>query len=96
MKQLIVVFTLTLSGLVTGCGTVNSNVSCKAEATDSCLTIEQVDAMTRFADDAKPSRQQRGAMNADNNRQNLTGQLIKQNTGQSIWVAKQVEGQSWA
>lgn len=40
--------------LLASCATMNSEFSCKGTATDSCLTIEQVDAMTRFADDEKP------------------------------------------
>lgn len=47
-----------LSALTTGCGTMNSDFSCNATAGDSCLTIEQVDAMTRFADEG-PSRDAR-------------------------------------
>ena len=43
---------MVLAATLTGCGTMNSNFSCNATAGDSCLTIEQVDAMTRFADDA--------------------------------------------
>ena len=39
-----------LLGLV-GCAPINSDFSCNKTAGDSCLTIEQVDAMTRYADD---------------------------------------------
>ncbi|AHE68493.1 TraV family lipoprotein [Legionella oakridgensis] len=82
--------------LLTGCGTMNSNFSCNATAGDSCLTIEQVDAMTRFADDVKPTQSRRGVMKAENTFPSKTGKIIKQNNGQSVWVAKKVEGQSWA
>ncbi|RMW99872.1 TraV family lipoprotein [Legionella jordanis] len=82
--------------LLTGCGTMNSNFSCNATAGDSCLTIEQVDAMTRFADDVKPMPPKRGMMKAENNPPKSFGKIIKQNNGQSVWVAKKVEGQSWA
>ena len=81
--------------LITGCGTMNSNFSCNATAGDSCLTIEQVDAMTRFADDVKPTTPQRGMMKAENNLQEFEGKILKQNNGQSVWVAKKVEGRSW-
>lgn len=41
-----------LAGLsMAGCTTMNSDFSCKVTAKDSCLTIEEVDAMTRFADE---------------------------------------------
>ena len=90
-------FLITLMpALLTGCGTMNSNFSCNATAGDSCLTIEQVDAMTRFADDVKPAPPRRGMMKAENTLQNFEGKVIKQNNGQSVWVAKKMEGQSWA
>lgn len=41
------VLVITLSG----CATMNSDFSCNNTAKDSCLTIEQVDALTRFADE---------------------------------------------
>ena len=81
--------------LLTGCGTMNSNFSCNATAGDSCLTIEQVDAMTRFADDVKPATPRRGKLRAENNLQDFEGTILKQNNGQSVWVAKKVEGRSW-
>jgi conjugal transfer pilus assembly protein TraV len=84
-----------ISMLVTGCGTMNSNFSCNATAGDSCLTIEQVDAMTRFADDVTPATPRRGIMKAENNLQDFEGTIFKQNNGQSVWVAKKVEARSW-
>ncbi len=36
---------------LSACSPVNSEFSCNKTAGDSCLTIEQVDAMTRYADD---------------------------------------------
>lgn len=36
---------------LSSCATMNSDFSCNATAKDSCLTIEQVDALTRFADE---------------------------------------------
>lgn len=96
MKHLRFVLMPMISVLLTGCGTMNSNFSCNVTAGDSCLTIEQVDAMTRFADDVKPTSPRRGMMKAENNLQNFEGKIIKQNNGQSVWVAKKVEGQSWA
>ncbi|AOU50658.1 TPA: TraV family lipoprotein [Legionella pneumophila] len=96
MKRSMFVLMPILSVLLTGCGTMNSNFSCNATAGDSCLTIEQVDAMTRFADDVKPVLPRRGMMKAENNYQKLEGKIIKQNNGQNVWVAQKVEGQSWA
>lgn len=95
MNHARVVLMSIISVLVTGCGTMNSNFSCNATAGDSCLTIEQVDAMTRFADDVKPATPRRGMMKAENNLQDFEGTILKQNNGQSVWVAKKVEGRSW-
>ena len=36
--------------VMSGCSPMNSEFSCNATAGDSCMTIEQVDAMTRYAD----------------------------------------------
>ncbi|MCW8419990.1 MULTISPECIES: TraV family lipoprotein [Fluoribacter] len=88
----IALMTLTL----TGCGTMNSNFSCNATAGDSCLTIEQVDAMTRFADDMAPHRTRRNMMNAEHSFQSNHGAVAKMNNGQSVWVAHKARGQSWA
>ncbi|HHU0102142.1 TPA: conjugal transfer protein [Legionella pneumophila] len=96
MKHSIFVLMPIISVFLTGCSTMNSNFSCNATAGDSCLTIEQVDAMTRFADDVKPTLPRRGMMKAENNIQSVEGTIIKQNNGQSVWVVKKVEGQSWA
>lgn len=82
--------------LLPGCGTVNSHFSCNATAGDSCLTIEQVDAMTRFADDVGPVSIRRGMIKAENSHPNHEGKIIKQNNGENVWVALKVEGQSWA
>lgn len=45
------VFILGLLGLLSGCSTVNSHFSCDQTAIDRCMTIEQVNRMTSFADD---------------------------------------------
>jgi conjugal transfer pilus assembly protein TraV len=53
---------LSLVFILTGCSTVNSSFSCNKTAGDTCLTIEQVDAMTAYADDpmmSKPSIHQK-------------------------------------
>lgn len=56
MNHLKPIFLIATTLLISSCATMNSDFSCKATATDSCLTIEQVDAMTRFADDAPQKR----------------------------------------
>jgi conjugal transfer pilus assembly protein TraV len=82
--------------VLSGCGTMNSNFSCNATAGDSCLTIEQVDAMTRFADDRAPHSTRRNMMNAENSLQSNQGAVATMNNGQSVWVAHKARGQSWA
>ena len=93
-KKLSVVVMIVLT--LTGCGTMNSNFSCNVTAGDSCLTIEQVDAMTRFADDDAPNRSKRNMMKAENSLQSNQGAVAKMENGQSIWVARKARGQSWA
>ena len=39
-----------LISLLSSCSTMNSQFSCRITATDHCLTIEEVDDMTRWAD----------------------------------------------
>lgn len=96
MKHPIFVLMPIVAVLLAGCGTMNSNFSCNATAGDSCLTIEQVDAMTRFADDVKPMPPKHAKLRAENILPDKVGNIIKQNNGQSVWIAKKVEGQSWA
>jgi len=84
-----------ISALLTGCGAMNSSFSCDATAGDRCLTIEQVDAMTRFADDVKPKSSvvRGGMMKADNNHK-VSGETII-TSGQSLWVARHLQEKSW-
>ncbi|HGU7288877.1 TPA: conjugal transfer protein [Legionella pneumophila] len=84
-----------ISLALTGCGTMNSDFSCNATAGDSCLTIEQVDAMTRFADDGIPNRSKRNMMKAENSLQSQ-GAVATMRNGQSVWVARKARGQIWA
>lgn len=44
MKRLILTALFVLS--ITGCASMNEDFSCNQTATDSCLTIDQVNAMT--------------------------------------------------
>lgn len=82
--------------VLSGCSTMNSNFGCNATASDSCLTIEQVDDMTRFADDAGPIRPAYDRIKAEHQLPKHQGRVVKQANGQSLWVAQKVEGQSWA
>ncbi|HHI9467517.1 TPA: conjugal transfer protein [Legionella anisa] len=92
-KNKIIALTLVSLCLV-GCGPVNSNFSCNTTAGDSCLTIEQVDAMTLFADDVKPYQRRKNRIKAKNETHFNQGRIVKQQ-GQALWVANQVKEQSW-
>lgn len=89
------IFSVVLTGLLTGCGTMNSNFSCNATAGDSCLTIEQVDAMTRFADDVKGGAPVRGMMKADNTPRETQGRIVQTRNGKAFWLATTPGGSSW-
>jgi hypothetical protein len=66
--------------LLSACSPMNSEFSCNATAGDSCMTIEQVDAMTRFAD---VGRKKYGSTAEKHS------QLVAQNQPESslVWVA---------
>lgn len=44
----------TASWFLSACSPINSQFSCNATAHDRCMSIEQVDAITRFADGNSP------------------------------------------
>lgn len=79
---------MVFSSLMAGCSTMNSDFSCKATAGDSCLTIEQVDTMTRFADGA--DSQYRPLKTIHKSRatgKSIRPNLSENNNEQVIWVA---------
>ncbi len=71
--------------LLTGCNTMNADFSCNTTAGDSCLTIEQVDEMTRFANDETPTQKQ---TDFKEKQSKTAGRIIRQHNGQYVWVAK--------
>lgn len=91
MKRFILLSTCVtaLSAGITGCSTMNSEFSCNATAGDSCLTIEQVDDMTRFTD--TPFQQRNRSVHAPSlERRNSMRQShapVMQMTRQGIWLA---------
>jgi conjugal transfer pilus assembly protein TraV len=82
MNKLFKIFSASLMISLAGCGTMNSHFSCNVTAGDSCLTIEEVDAMTRFADDRPSKLKARSPVHYTK---------VK---GQTIWVALGLKGQS--
>lgn len=49
-KEFLACIALSSNLILGACSPMNSEFSCNATASDSCMTIEQVDAMTRYAD----------------------------------------------
>ncbi|STX55693.1 conjugative transfer protein [Legionella beliardensis] len=84
-----------LATCLSGCGTMNANFSCQATAGDSCLTIEQVDAMTRFADEARPASSRKNVLQTKKGSAYPQGQRIVLPHGQSVWVTKHVKETAW-
>jgi conjugal transfer pilus assembly protein TraV len=50
IKVLVFIALCTANFLISACSPINSQFSCNKTAGDSCMTIEQVDEMTRYAD----------------------------------------------
>lgn len=84
-------YLIIMSVLIEGCSTMNSNFSCDATASDACLTIEEVDEMTRFANDAAPCT----IVNAKKGQTQSLGYLVKNNKGQPIWLTQNIKDKSW-
>ena len=53
LKNIAFIAISSTSLLMSACSPMNSEFSCNATASDSCMTIEQVDAMTHYADGAR-------------------------------------------
>ncbi|KTD47793.1 hypothetical protein [Legionella quateirensis] len=87
MKLLSLLLTIIFCSLLVGCGTMNSDFSCKVTAGDSCLTIEQVDAMTRFADGSDSQYRPRKTISKIRRSRKLTRPYLSKNDEQPIWVA---------
>lgn len=80
-----------------GCSSISTNTACKATATDSCLTIEQVDDMTRFADEVVPYvRKKAYSTKFKHHSQVGSGRVVQKSNGSSLWVSKSVKGKSWS
>ena len=67
--------------LMSACSPMNSEFSCNATAGDSCMTIEQVDAMTRYADGTRAQHAHSASQQKRSNR-----------TQPYVWVAPQNDG----
>ncbi|MBN9230979.1 MAG: hypothetical protein BGO90_04730 [Legionella sp. 40-6] len=80
-----------------GCSSMSINTACKATATDSCLTIEQVDDMTHFADEMIPyTGKKTHRMTPNYSNHGAHGRVVQKSNGSSIWVSESVREKSWA
>ena len=94
MMRIIVMFTASIAVLMsTSCSVMNTNFSCNKTAGDCCMTTEQVDSMTRFADDVdtdfkeKSTRTKTRRFGKNYPRPNVS----QKNDAQSIWVSPYVD-----
>lgn len=79
--KLILIFVAIAS--LSGCGTMSSSFSCNKTATDSCLSIEEVDKMTRFADDYyRPT-----SKFSSSNKVSSKERLATKERDETIWIA---------
>ena len=78
--------------VLSGCSAINSKFSCNETASDSCMSIEQVDRLTSFADDYNrhPHTSKFGSKSAVS--QNKT----TQSSESLVWVAPWKDGQGYA
>lgn len=81
--------------IITGCSTMNSHFSCDVTASDSCLSIEEVDAMTSFADDREACTSCNGLIKAEHGFIRGSRRLTKVGN-ETLWVAKNIKGKTWA
>jgi conjugal transfer pilus assembly protein TraV len=84
-RSFIFIFAISVTGaLVSACSPMNSEFSCNATAGDSCMSIEQVDEMTRFANEGRPkqrfSERRRHRSEVSHEQHSENGQAL-------VWVA---------
>jgi conjugal transfer pilus assembly protein TraV len=85
MNYKILMISMTLSGLMTGCAPINTEFSCNATAGDRCLSIEEVYELSeRSKSNIKPSQHHCTSCVASSSG-------TKQNK-QAIWIPPRVDG----
>jgi conjugal transfer pilus assembly protein TraV len=91
LKQ--VTFLSVLSLLVMACSTVGSEFSCNKTAGDSCLTIEQVDSMTRYADSPILTRRPSSKRVSQKKEIKTRSFYVSEKAGDAgIWINKKARG----
>lgn len=71
---------------LSGCSTGNSQFSCNETASDRCLSIEEVDRMTRFADDYYGSSQS-SKFGEKKSFNSLKSRTQNQSSKELVWIA---------
>ena len=79
------------SGVLASCSTMNSRFQCNATAWDSCLTIEQVDEMTNFADEIHYRRVYKAPPKKSIKKPCLRPRYVNAKNSKEIWVAPWVD-----
>ena len=80
MNRSIAIASISTCLFISACSPMNTEFTCNATAGDHCLTIEQVDAMTRYADEG--GQLHRHKANEHQHRGQTRG-------GTDVWVAPQ-------
>ena len=80
MNRSITIASLSACLFISACSPMNTEFTCNATAGDHCLTIEQVDAMTGFADEG-------GQLHGHKTNEHLRRSQTRGGTG--VWVAPQ-------
>lgn len=85
-RSFLCVFTIGVMGiLMSACSPMNSEFSCNATAGDSCMTIEQVDEMTRFANEGRAKQGDSRVRHYQ--RPRASNEQRPQNEQALVWVA---------
>ena len=93
----LMLFALSIS--VSGCNTMSSKFSCDKTAGDSCMTIEQVDRLTNYADDPEsresvlsiPPKMMKAELSPQANNKKV--ELAQE---EHIWLSPTLEAKSWS
>lgn len=79
--------------VLSACSTVGSEFSCNKTAGDSCLTIEQVDSMTRYADEPIMTKRRSLRRHAETSSPTTRQFYLSQRDDKSgVWIAQRNRG----
>ena len=79
--------------VLSACSTVGSEFSCNKTAGDSCLTIEQVDSMTSYADEPIITKRRPWKRHAETSSSTTRQFYLSQRDDKSgVWIAQHNRG----